>query len=202
MLRFNCFARQNLPAPASYFNTSYVAVQQHIVAESTRKYLNFNTSYVAVQLKYFNRTSIISFHFNTSYVAVQHTAAVNAFSTDSDFNTSYVAVQLMINLSFIFILIYFNTSYVAVQRCLELFSLLHYLISIHLMLRFNPLWLYILLFSSYQKSTEVTIFSIIFSNDKRCLGKNKKITWKDLKYQVFLFVLLFFNWKNFSICSL
>ena len=75
-------------------------------------------------------------------------------------------------------------------------------ISIHLMLRFNPLWLYILLFSSYQKSTEVTIFSIIFSNDKRCLSKNKKITWKDLKYQVFLFVLLFFNWKNFSICSL
>ena len=75
---------------------------------------------------------------------------------------------------------YFNTSYVAVQ----------------------PLWLYILLFSSYQKSTEVTIFFIIFSNDKCCLGKNKKITWKDLKYQVFLFVLLFFNWKNFSICSL
>ena len=119
-----------------------------------------------------------------------------------NFNTSYVAVQLCLMQKLAKIVLNFNTSYVAVQLCGIVEIKYIQKISIHLMLRFNPLWLYILLFSSYQKSTEVTIFSIIFSNDKRCLGKNKKITWKDLKYQVFLFVLLFFNWKNFSICSL
>ena len=127
-----------------------------------------------------NAILIWLYHFNTSYVAVQHLQLFQAYTHSTYFNTSYVAVQ--------------PPPYVRVTNNSS--------ISIHLMLRFNPLWLYILLFSSYQKSTEVTIFSIIFSNDKRCLGKNKKITWKDLKYQVFLFVLLFFNWKNFSICSL
>ena len=119
-------------------------------------------------------------NFNTSYVAVQPLMIPKRLSSQLAFQYilccgSTFSTNLF-NLNFF----NFNTSYVAVQ----------------------PLWLYILLFSSYQKSTEVTIFSIIFSNDKRCLGKNKKITWKDLKYQVFLFVLLFFNWKNFSICSL
>ena len=124
------------------------------------------------------------------------------FQTLSEFQ--YILCYGSTTLSFLTFLlgIYFNTSYVTVQRLFIVLLSNLGIISIHLMLRFNPLWLYILLFSSYQKSTEVTIFFIIFSNDKRCLGKNKKITWKDLKYQVFLFVLLFFNWKNFSICSL
>ena len=58
----------------------------------------------------------------------------------TNFNTSYVTVQHRLLEWLGLCLIYFNTSYVTVQPVYEVYYKGNYMISIHLMLRFNNFW--------------------------------------------------------------
>ena len=136
MLRFNNVVQvQCYNIPTFQYILCYGST--HIVAESTRKYLNFNTSYVTVQLKRHSFRNRNARYFNTSYVTVQQFNFWRDFLWKKNFNTSYVTVQLKsanpcekFGREFQYILCYgstrcdrvcnaiyryFNTSYVTVQ---------------------------------------------------------------------------------------